>query len=187
MIIKTPRLEIRNFKRDDYEDYLEIFLKARLSNELGDSVRINKDMIGFNFENRLNNSSAFAIVERRSGRVIGTIEFKNVKAPAGKRYLEIGYALNKTYSKNGFMSEAVKCLLKYSFENSSLDAVVAQVMPQNTDSLNLLYNCGFKELSAMAVNASKKNAMFLILSKKSFEKNSDYAEVTYIVKDEKIK
>ena len=42
------------------------------------------------------------------------------------------------------MSKALKCVLEYAFNNMNINRVEALVLPENTDSFNLLLNNHFK-------------------------------------------
>ncbi len=58
---------------------------------------------------------------------------------------EIGYELDPFYWKQGITTEAVKVVLRYSFEELQLFRVGAVTYPQNEVSMRLLKRLSFKE------------------------------------------
>lgn len=56
---------------------------------------------------------------------------------------EIGYTLHPELQGKGLMSEAMKAVLKFGFENLKLHSVEANVNPHNQASINLIEKHGF--------------------------------------------
>lgn len=56
--------------------------------------------------------------------------------------VEIGYILKKSAWGKGYATEAAKRLLKFAFEESPLDEIVAVIDPENTASRRVLERCG---------------------------------------------
>ena len=59
-------------------------------------------------------------------------------------HCEIGYTLNPHYQHKGYAREAVRYLLKYLFEERKKHKVVGSVDPENSASIKLLEDLGFK-------------------------------------------
>ena len=60
------------------------------------------------------------------------------------RIMTIGYSLSETAWGNGFMTEAVRGVLRYAFEELKLRAVSATCYPFNERSRRVLLKCGFE-------------------------------------------
>ena len=58
---------------------------------------------------------------------------------------EIGYALNSNYCGNGYMTEALRQIIKFSFNELCLHRLEANVDPNNSNSLKLLMKFNFKK------------------------------------------
>ncbi|WP_462409312.1 GNAT family N-acetyltransferase [Neobacillus sp. Marseille-QA0830] len=78
---------------------------------------------------------------KENQRIIGSLglnalQLKNKRA-------EIGYELHPAYWRNGYTSEAIEKVLRYSFEELDLYRIGAVVYPENIPSLHLLQKLGF--------------------------------------------
>jgi len=85
---------------------------------------------------------AFGIVLKETNKVIGVvdvfhIDWKNKNA-------ELGYWLGKKYWGKGYMTEAVKLMLKFAFEKLKLHRVYANLFEENVASRRVLEKTGFK-------------------------------------------
>lgn len=80
---------------------------------------------------------------RDSGRVIGTCGFHNVKEE--HRRAEIGYEIAREQWGKGLMSEALRELLRFCFEQKNFHRLEALVTEGNERSLALLRRAGFQE------------------------------------------
>ena len=57
--------------------------------------------------------------------------------------VEIGYYLKRTAWGNGYAAEAAQCILRFAFEDSPLEEVVAVTNPENWGSRRMLEKIGF--------------------------------------------
>lgn len=78
----------------------------------------------------------------QTDEVIGTCTLLNLDR--AHRRGEVGFALRKSTWGNGYASEAVGLLLRFSFESLDLHRLEADVDPQNERSLRLLERQGFR-------------------------------------------
>ena len=83
----------------------------------------------------------FAIAEKESNRIIGTIFLGSFE---GKR-AEIGYELSEDYWKKGIMSEAMKEVINIGFNQLALTRIQAFFCEENIASKNILEKFGFNE------------------------------------------
>lgn len=84
----------------------------------------------------------WAIVEKRTGRVIGSCGYHNVKAE--HRRAEIGYELGLEFWGRGIMQEVLTAVIEHCFENEGFNRIEAFVTEGNTRSINTLEHLGFK-------------------------------------------
>ena len=82
----------------------------------------------------------WAIIEHESRKMIGTCGFTNIYP--SNNSAEIGYVLNPDFHRRGFGSEAVKRVLKFGFEELSLNRIEARFMQGNEASLALMRSVG---------------------------------------------
>ena len=86
--------------------------------------------------------SSFWFMLRKSDRVIvGSADFKGVPDENGN--VEIGYGLGKAFERNGYMTEAVRAMCDWAFQQGNVASVTAQTAPDNVASQNVLKRCGF--------------------------------------------
>jgi RimJ/RimL family protein N-acetyltransferase len=92
------------------------------------------------------------------GEVAGSIGFdkivKNHKA-------EIGYWLAERYWGKGLMTEIVREVTKFGFDELKLRRIYAHVFPFNKASMGVLKNNGFKFEGILKKDAKKKNGKML--------------------------
>lgn len=60
------------------------------------------------------------------------------------RRAEVGYVLNRSYWGRGLMTEAMRCMIDYAFDQLKLHRLEADTDPENRGSLRLLEKLGFK-------------------------------------------
>lgn len=88
-------------------------------------------------------SMRWGIVLKENNKFIGTLglnglQHKNKKA-------EIGYEIHPSYWRKGYTSEAIKEVLRYSYQELGLNRIGAVVYLENEASSNLLEKLGFKK------------------------------------------
>ncbi|AOY75057.1 GNAT family N-acetyltransferase [Clostridium formicaceticum] len=70
---------------------------------------------------------------------------------------EIGYELGSQYWGQGFMAEALNCIIDYGFNILSLNRIEAYVMLENRGSANLLEKLGFQKEGILRERGYYKN------------------------------
>lgn len=75
-------------------------------------------------------------------KIIGTFSFTNITRGISQSCV-LGYKLDKNYTGNGFMSEALKKGIEIAFNEYKLHRIEAMVMPSNIKSIRLLKNLSF--------------------------------------------
>ncbi len=88
-----------------------------------------------------NESLFWAICRHENPEMIGTICFWNFSDD--RKITEVGYSMLPNYQGQGFMTEALDCVLTYASQNLELDAVLAYTHVENTASSRLLVKRGF--------------------------------------------
>jgi ribosomal-protein-alanine N-acetyltransferase len=83
----------------------------------------------------------FGIWYKENGKYIGHISVKNIDwvIPRG----EIAYIISVEYEGKGIMTEALTAIIKFSFENLSMNRLFLRVITVNTRSYELAERCGF--------------------------------------------
>ncbi len=145
-MITTKRLIIRPFHKDDLDDFYEYAKVPGVGEMAGwphhkdkkESKRILKLFLEDDF--------VFAIVLRKTQKVIGSIGLHNKpfdEYDAHYKQKELGYVLSKTYWGQGLMSEAAEALIAYAFETWHLDRITCAHFTFNQGSKRIIEKMGF--------------------------------------------
>ncbi len=81
------------------------------------------------------------IICKENGKGIGFAGFKGIQSD---RCTEVGYGISPDYRKKGLMTEALKVLIDWAYKTRFLKGITAAVKKNNTGSIKVLQNCGFK-------------------------------------------
>lgn len=87
---------------------------------------------------------SFFIFARENDALVGAITLSNVRRGVTQSG-SLGYWIGARYSRNGYMFEAVQCVLDFAFEQLGLHRVEAACLPSNTASAGLLRKSGFQQ------------------------------------------
>jgi ribosomal-protein-alanine N-acetyltransferase len=120
---------------------------------------------------------AFLLVLKENEETIGRCGFHNWHADHNKA--ELGYALNKEeYKRKGYMSEAVKSILAYGFNNMNLNRIEACVGPANMASQNLVKKYGFTQEGYLRQHFVRdgvtQDSLIFSLLKEEYERKNNF-------------
>lgn len=141
--IETERLILRMWKRKDAEALYEYAKDPDVGPHAGwkphESVKESKIIISELFRRNM----TWCIVEKETGRPIGSIGFEADSIRKDINSREMGYSLAKSCWKKGYMTEAAKCLIKYAFEELNLSVLMIRTSEANLRSQRVIEKCGF--------------------------------------------
>ena len=146
--IFTDRLILRKLTPEVYNFIFKNFSKERIKLELGLNTEEEFSKEKQKFENgySMHNRSLvhFQLVEKNSNQILGGAGFHNWNPDHFRA--ELGYHLHMQESKRkGLMTEAVKPILQYGFEQMNLNRIEACTGPENVASIKILQKFGFKQ------------------------------------------
>lgn len=146
-MLNTERLILRKWRESDSFDLYEYAKSDLVGPNAGWKPHKSEDESKEIIKMFINNNDTYAIVLKSENKVIGGIGLHNRK-PDEKLYnleqREIGYVLNPTYWGNGYVPEAVNCLLNYAFNELDLDLIWCGHFDFNSNSKRVSEKCGFK-------------------------------------------
>ena len=87
---------------------------------------------------------AFFVFRREDDRLMGGITLSNVRRGVTQS-CSMGYWMGENYARQGLMTDAVKAVVSFSFEELGLHRIEAACVPENIPSRDLLRKIGFKE------------------------------------------
>lgn len=146
MKLETERLVLKEIDENHIDDILKIRSNAYINKFVKrNSPQNNYDALEFILhikKETLNKQMIFLGISFKDQRnLIGTICLW--KFSEDRKTAEVGYELLPDYHKKGIMSEALKSLLKHSFDELNLEEIFACTSKHNKDSQSLLSRHNF--------------------------------------------
>ena len=92
----------------------------------------------------IESDESWAVVLKESGKVIGQIGISPDENRGKYNAKYINYMLSSDYWNKGYMTEAVKRVTKYLFEEVNIDLITIFFYPHNVRSKRVIEKCGFK-------------------------------------------
>lgn len=141
--LETERLILREWTPADAEDLYEYARDPDVGPHAGwkphEDVRESRKIIDELFRS----NETWALVEKESGRIVGSIGLEQDKYRPEIRSRERGYSLGKAYWGRGYMTEAAKRLIHYAFEELKLEVLMIRTGDANLRSRRVIDKCGF--------------------------------------------
>lgn len=105
---------------------------------------LNKEETLYTLKSYIKDDDRWAIALKENNKVIGSVRLYPDEN-RGKYYAKyINYVLSSDYWNNGYMTEAVKRVIKYAFDEVNVDLLSAFHYPHNIRSKRVIEKCGFK-------------------------------------------
>lgn len=170
----TERLILRPWRETDITDFFEYASVPGVGEEAGwphhESIETSKIIL----ESFMREKNVFAIADRKTNKVIGSLGFHDTWANrderfSGKRVCEIGYVLSKAFWGCGLMTEAVSAAIDYAFSEMKLYALFVCHFTGNDRSRRVIEKSGFTPISTGVFHAKQLGV--------------DFEEIRYILKN----
>ena len=140
--LTTERLLLRNFKNSDFSDFREYITDYRVNKNLGIQNPESEETINHLFKTNLENPFCWAVILKKSNKVIGDFHFDNI---VENRLAHFGFAMNYNYQRQGYGFEASKKIIEFGFDEMGLGRIRAISLAHNIASINLLKKLDFDE------------------------------------------
>jgi len=151
--LESGKTLLRSPVERDWRAYAEIRAASRKFLEPWEPTWPNDALSRDAFYRRLNryasdwrNDTGYSmfLFDRESSALVGGISLSNVRRGVAQCGT-LGYWMGEAYAGKGYMSEGLRLLLDFSFEELSLHRVEAACLPHNEPSRRLLLGSGFSE------------------------------------------
>ena len=143
--LETERLTLRGMRVSDAPDMVEYACRPSVTEYLTwephasvEETRQYLTYVGQRY--RTGDFYDWSVVDKASGRMIGTCGFTSFNCPADSA--EIGYVLNPAFQGKGLGTEAVRCVLEFGFEELHLHRIEAHFIQGNDASRRLMERVG---------------------------------------------
>lgn len=160
-VLETERLRLRPVRTEDAADIYAYtkdeetarYVSWHAHKSLTDSEQFVEHILR---QYELGNPAPWAIEDKTSGRVIGTIDF--IKVSFEQQQAELGYALSREYWGKGLMPEAAARLVQYGFETLGLERIQARCFVANDGSARVMEKIGmtFEGVSRSALYVKER-------------------------------
>ncbi len=141
--LETTRLVLRKWRKNDVDDLFDIMKNSCVLTggwKPHSNMSISIDVLNEYIES----DERWAVELKERGKAIGCIGV-HPDNNRGKFYAKsINFVLSKDYWGNGYMTEAIKRIIQYLFEELNIDLLSAFHYPDNIKSQKVLEKCGFE-------------------------------------------
>ncbi len=177
--IRAQRVTLRELRDTDVASLFAIFSDPEVmrywsSVPLTDVEEARQMVVDIRCDFETKKFFKWGVARNEDDHVIGTCTLFNVFLENYRA--EIGYALGREFWGNGFMTEALKSLIEYSFQNLNLHRLEADVDPRNDASIKTLERLGFRREGHLRerwhVGGEIQDALFYGLLRREWESNS---------------
>ena len=145
--LETPRLTLRRMTMKDAKDVFEYSRDADVARHVLWSAQKDigeaKDYCRYMTRRyRADEPSSWGIVDKKTGRLVGTIGYMNYDMDNAS--VEIGYSLAKWMWNGGYMTEALRRVIDYTFDAMDINRIEAQHELDNPASGRVMEKCGMR-------------------------------------------
>lgn len=153
MRMDGDRIYIKLLRADDAEEVLALHLKNReffkkfitTRDDEFYTLKKQEEIIEVSIAgSEKDEKYSYGIFLRDNNKLIGNITLSEILRHAFQSCY-VGYYLDEEHNGKGYMSEAVKLVVKYALEELKLHRIEAGVMPRNARSMRVLEKAGFKK------------------------------------------
>lgn len=141
--LETDRLLMRMWRKKDAPELYEYAKNPNVGPHAGwkphESVAESRTIISQLFLANM----CWAIVDKESNKVIGSIGLEEDKFRPDVNSKELGYSLAEDFWNKGIMTEAAKRVIRYAFDNLKLDVLMIRTGDTNLRSQRVIEKCGF--------------------------------------------
>lgn len=153
-ILETERLYLRGWQLEDLDALYECARNPDIGIMAGWEPYSSREVSLNVLKSYIKNDGNWAIVLKENEKVIGQIGI-SPDENRGKYYAKyMNYLLSSDYWNKGYMTEAVKRVTKYLFEEMNIDLLTIFFYPHNVRSKRVIEKCGFKYEST--INQARK-------------------------------
>jgi ribosomal-protein-alanine N-acetyltransferase len=146
-VLETERLILRNPMPEDEADVFALYSNPEVTRfcdvmTLANQPQVRAMIQGLQAEYERDAGVRWAITEKGSPRLIGLC---GVGWYRHNFSALLGYDLNQNYWNRGIMTEAVRAVVAYTFQQAGMNRVTATTVVENVASMQVLRHVGFQE------------------------------------------
>lgn len=144
-ILETERLVLREWRMEDVEDLYEYARNSEVGPMAGWEPHPDRHYSEEKLKQYMESGDVWAIALRESGKVIGQIRMYPDENRGKYVAKYLSYALSADYRGHGYMTEAVRAVIRYAFEElDGIDMLSVFHFPDNVRTKRVIEKCGFE-------------------------------------------
>lgn len=144
--LETPQLILRDWAEEDAKDLYRYAKDPEAGPAAGWKPHENMEESREVAKMFIREGNVWALEEKVSGRVIGSLGLHKDKKRSGVPGVKrVGYILAKEFWGQERMTEAVKEVMRYAFEEEGLRMLTVYHFPWNDRSRRVIEKCGFRK------------------------------------------
>ena len=154
IILKTPRLVIRQFTEDDVDDLFNLNGDPEVMRYLTggrptprEEIRDQIIPVHLGVYGRLDRLGTWAAESTATGDFLGWFHFRPGRGSDDIANIELGYRLRRSACNKGYATEGSRALISMGFTDLAVGRVFAHTMTVNTASRHVLEKCGLTLVS----------------------------------------
>lgn len=153
----TQRLILRKFRIDDADDILEYARDAQTVEFLiWEGFSTIEDTLAAIYDYYWSRPGIWAIELAESGKMIGCIDIRLIHEDDKVKF---GYVLNRNYWGKGYVTEALRAVMRLCFEKLEVNKLEANHYAENPASGRVMEKCGMKREGCL-VQSEKVKGVF---------------------------
>ena len=142
--LETERLILRMWNKKDAADLFAYAQTPNVGPIAGWKPHASQAESKFIIVNVFLQKMSWAIVDKATGKPVGSISFEEDKFRPGMNSRELGYSLSEDFWGRGIMTEAAERVIRYAFETLALDSLAITTRKSNARSQRVIEKCGFR-------------------------------------------
>ena len=143
MKLVGDRIVIRDLMQRDIEDFYEYGKSKNVGPNAGWKPFPSYDVAKRILSSYIMSGETYGIALKNNNKLIGTISCYNNAIRKYNKAKSLGFSLNENYWKNGYMTEAVKLMIRYIFEKTDCEILEVGHHADNFGSKRVIEKCRF--------------------------------------------
>lgn len=143
-LVSGKLVEIRRPNADDATEFVALMQASEVMHRRwGEYPRTTQKFEEYLRRRELPDHEGFLVCERNSGAIAGVININAiVRGFFHSGYL--GYCVGAPFARRGYMTEGMRLVIRYAFDELTLHRLEANIQPENVASIALVRKLGFR-------------------------------------------
>ena len=141
--VQTERLCLRPFEEEDLEDFYAYACDPEVGPKAGWKPHDSREESWGVLQRFIREQEVWAVVEKTSGRVIGSVGLHKDEKRSCEDIRMLGYVIGRKWWGKGYATEAAEAVLRFGFRHMHLRMVTIYHYPFNSRSRRVIEKCGF--------------------------------------------